>query len=427
MKSSFPRAFYRAFATFALLSLPWIVWPPLVTSRSQRAPARLALVGARIYPSPSEPPIPNGVVLIEDGRVAAVGPKRSVRIPRDAVVLDCAGGVVTAGFWNSHVHFAELKWENAAAIPAPRLAQQLQEMLTRYGFTTVFDTGSFLENTRAIQKRIESGEVPGPRIFTTGEILFPKGGAPGPELAKSYGFIAGEMPEVDTPRQAAQIARQKLDAGADAIKIYAATWRPPIVKMPLGVIRAVAAETHRRRKLVLAHPSSTEGLEASIKGGVDILVHTAPKSGLWNQTLVARMKAADIALIPTLKLWKFESRDMAPSDSEKFVNQGVAQLRAYAQAGGQILFGTDVGYISDSDPADEYGLMAQAGMTFPQILASLTTAPAERFGQPRRTGRIMPDMDADIVVLNADPARDVRGFARVRYTLRGGRLIYRGQ
>jgi hypothetical protein len=57
-------------------------------------------------------------------------------------VLDCSGLTITAGFWNSHVHFFERKWANAATIPAPELTRQLQEMLTRYGFTSVFDLGS---------------------------------------------------------------------------------------------------------------------------------------------------------------------------------------------------------------------------------------------------------------------------------------------
>jgi imidazolonepropionase-like amidohydrolase len=70
--------------------------------------------------------------------------------------------------------------------------------------------------------------------------------------------------------------------------------------------------------------------------------------------------------------------------------------------------------------------MAQAGMTPMQILASLTTAPAARFKENQRRGRVAQGMDADLVVLEADPAADVRNFSRVRHTLRGGRLIYSG-
>ena len=102
----------------------------------------LALVGGTVYVTPTDEPIRNGVVLIQDGKISAVGNKASLRVPQNFPVLDCSGNTITAGFWNSHVHFLNEKWTNAAAIPAPELTRQLQDMFTRYGFTSVFDTGS---------------------------------------------------------------------------------------------------------------------------------------------------------------------------------------------------------------------------------------------------------------------------------------------
>jgi imidazolonepropionase-like amidohydrolase len=101
-----------------------------------------------------------------------------------------------------------------------------------------------------------------------------------------------------------------------------------------------------------------------------------------------------------------------------------AQLRAFAELGGQVLFGTDIGYMIDYDPTDEYVFMQQAGLSYAEILAALTTAPAARFGAAARTGRLARGLDADIVVTDGDPARDITGLAKVRYTLRGGRIIY---
>ena len=69
--------------------------------------------------------------------------------------------------------------------------------------------------------------------------------------------------------------------------------------------------------------------------------------------------------------------------------------------------------------------MAGAGLDWRQILASLTTHPAERFGHAQRKGRIAVGMDADLVVLARDPAIDPAAFAGVTYTIRGGRIIYR--
>ncbi|HJU55031.1 MAG TPA: amidohydrolase family protein [Pyrinomonadaceae bacterium] len=386
----------------------------------------LALVGARIYPSPSENPIDDGVVLIRNGRVVAVGARGRIRVPRNARRLDCAGLTLVAGFWNSHVHFTELKWEQAASLPASQLTRQLQEMLTRYGFTTVFDTGSYWEITKLIRQRIETGEVLGPKIFSTGEILFPKGGLPPAASLKEIGSIVREMPEVENARQAVSLVRQKFLSGVDAVKLYAQTFWDPNLKLSPEVIKAVTAEAHRRGRLVLAHPSNTYGLEASIDGGVDVLLHTTPQTGPWGEALLTKMKRKGIALVPTLKLWRVEGekRNAPPNAVQAFQDKGVEQLRAYFQAGGKILFGTDVGYVTDYDPVEEYEQMARAGMRFQDILASLTTSPAARFGESRRKGRIATGMDADLVLLAADPASDIKALSNVRYTLRKGKVIY---
>jgi imidazolonepropionase-like amidohydrolase len=391
-----------------------------------RRPVRLALVGGTIHPAPGVAPIRDGVVVIEGDRIVGVGSRSAVPVPAGATVLDCGGGSVLAGFWNSHVHFSQRKWQAAASIPADELTQQLQEMLTGYGFTTVFDTGSALANTKQIGRRVAKGEVLGPDILTAGEIIWPPGGAPRAEMLQVLGFMASDMPEAGTAQKAATLARRLLDAGADGVKLYAATWATdPSVVMPAEAIAAAAREAHRRGKPALAHPSNRPGIEAALAGGVDILVHSAPQSGEWDAALLAEMKKHRMALIPTLKLWRYETRHARLSGSRRFLQAAVDQLRRFARGGGEVLFGTDVGYMADYDPTDEYVLMEQAGLSFQQVLASLTTAPAARFGA-RDKGRIERGKRADLVVLASDPTADLRVLARVRTTIRAGRVIYSG-
>jgi imidazolonepropionase-like amidohydrolase len=138
----------------------------------------LALVHAKIYPSPTELPIENRVILVYAGRILAVGPTATIKVPRHATVIDCHGLVVTAGFWNSHVHILMPGLLHAENLSSEQITKQLQEMLTRWGFTTVFDIASVLENTTLIRRRIESGAVRGPRILTVGEPFWGKGGTP---------------------------------------------------------------------------------------------------------------------------------------------------------------------------------------------------------------------------------------------------------
>jgi imidazolonepropionase-like amidohydrolase len=99
----------------------------------------------------------------------------------------------------------------------------------------------------------------------------------------------------------------------------------------------------------------------------------------------------------------------------------------FVARGGQVLFGTDVGYMTDYDPTREYELMAKAGLTAMQILASLTTTPAARWHEQDSRGRIATGIEADIVVLDADPADSPRNFAAVRCAIRGGEIIYSRQ
>jgi imidazolonepropionase-like amidohydrolase len=397
----------------------------LAPSAAAQTAAPLALTGATVYPAPDQPAIPNAVVLLRDGRIAAVGPQGSVRVPAGSDTLDCTGLTVVAGFWNSHVHFGERKWARAFELPAAEASEQLRQMLTGHGFTHVFDTGSPLENTLALRRRIAAGEIEGPAILTTGDIIWPKGGVPSLAVMTALGFITEPQDEVATPAEAAG-ARERLDDGADGVKVYAATWftEEPVV-MPGPVIAAATKETHGRGKLLFAHPTNAAGLEAALAGGVDVLVHTAPGMQTWSDSLVRRMVKAGVAVVPTLKLWRYESRSARLAFSRPFVQAGVDQLRAFHRAGGTVLFGTDVGYVLDYDTAEEFALMAQAGLGFSDILASLTTNPARRFGYEKTAGRVAPGMEADLVVLDGDPGRDIGALARVRYTVRQGRIIYR--
>ncbi len=385
----------------------------------------MALVGGRVQPSPEAAVIPDGVIIIVGGVIADVGTRSEVRVPTGATILDCTGGTVTAGFWNSHVHFTGTQWGAADVAPAEQLASALRAMLTSYGVVHVLDTGSGLPNTLALRRRIESGEIPGPGIMTVGSGFAPEGGSP-------YYILPARLPELRSAGPTAAMVDAEIARGADAVKLFTGSWARPdsIVVMPVELVRAATDTAHRRGKLVLAHPSNSAGARVAIEGGVDILAHTFPTEldrRPWDRALPGMMRDRRMALIPTLKLFPYELRKAAlpPAVVDIVLGNAQAQLRAFADLGGQVLFGTDVGYMIDYDPTDEYVLMQQAGLSYAGILAALTTAPAERFGAAARTGRLAKGLAADIVVTDGDPARDITGLAQVRYTVRSGRVIYR--
>jgi imidazolonepropionase-like amidohydrolase len=88
------------------------------------------------------------------------------------------------------------------------------------------------------------------------------------------------------------------------------------------------------------------------------------------------------------------------------------------------LFGTDVGYMTDYSTEDEFPALAECGFNARDILRMLTIAPAERFGVADKKGTVEHGKRADLTVLDQDPDRDITAFARVRFAIRNGRLLY---
>jgi imidazolonepropionase-like amidohydrolase len=361
----------------------------------------LALVGAKVYLSPTDPPLENATILIHNGTITAVGPSSTTKPPRLAravTIIHCKGLVVTAGFWNSHVHLLTPDLLDPAKLSASDLSAKLESMFTRWGFTTVFDVGSLPEKTANVRARIISGEVRGPRILTVGAPFYPEGGTP--IYVKSF-LEENHVPsaEVASPQQAVDRLRQQLNDGADGAKIFAGAilGGGKVLIIQLDIAAAIVTEAH-----------------------------TTPMSGPWTPELVQRIKAANMALIPILTLFQVESKKFGASEEESAqVDRDAAQqLKSYSDAGGQILFGTDAGYIDQFDTAQEFTLMSRAGLTFPQILASLTTNPAQRFNAASHSGRIAKNMDADLVVLSADPALDITALSQVSFTIRHGKILF---
>ena len=386
----------------------------------------LALVGSKIYTSPTEPPIENGSIVIHDGKIVAVGSTTAIKIPKKADVIDCEGLVVTAGFWNSHVHILPPGLLHAEKQSAQEINSQLQQMFTKWGFTTVFDVASILQNTNLIRRRIKSGEVLGPRILTVGEPFWVKNGTP--IYVKRYleeNHVS--IPEVESIAQAKERVHQQIQNGANGIKIFAnSIEQNTVLTMPLELAQAIVTEAHAEHKPVFAHVTNDAGIVVALKSGVDILAHTAPNGTPWSPSLVQQMTSTHTALTPTLTLWDEEAKKGNASEEEtvREIGRGAAQLKVFSQAGGQVLFGTDIGYIQHYDTSEEFTWMSRAGMSFPQILASLTTNPAQRFGYSAHSGRIAKGMDADLVVLNGDPGSEITAFSDVRYTIRAGKIIY---
>lgn len=375
----------------------------------------IALVGGRICVSPFQE-IGDGIVIIQDGKIAAVGSRSQVKVPQGMGIVDCGGMTIMAGFQNSHVHFTEPKWNDAAKLPVDQLTQQFEGMFTRYGFTSVVDTGSNLVNTEALRTRVDSGEVLGPRILTAGSPLYPPNGVPYYVNGSLPPGIVKQLPQPATPAEAVKQVDDHIAQGADVIKLFTGSWvaRGQVVTMPPEVAKAAVDEAHKKGKLVFAHPSNVAGFQIALDANVDVLAHAVEDLSGWNRSYIRQMKQQGMWMIPTLKLFSKDSN----------LKEILGEVQDFSAANGPILFGTDVGFIEDYNPTGEYLLMERAGMDFSHILQSLTSAPARRFGEINVRGQVKQGLNADLVVVAGDPENDIRALTRVNYVFRDGRIIY---
>ena len=187
--------------------------------------------------------------------------------------------------------------------------------------------------------------------------------------------------------------------------------------MSASDVRAITGQAHRLGLQTFAHPTDAPGAEVAIDNGVDILAHTEALAGPWSAAFVAKLRARNIGLIPTLMLFEVDPDPRTP------IATSIQQLRMQALSGGDVLFGTDAGFMQVYDPTEEYRLMGRA-MNWKAILASLTTTPARRFGYKLRSGKVQAGYAADLILLQRDPATDVANFATVQRVVRSGVLIY---
>ena len=189
-----------------------------------------------------------------------------------------------------------------------------------------------------------------------------------------------------------------------------------ITPMNVDIARAAADEAHHFGQLVFSHSTNLEGTRVAVAAGVDVLAHSPEVTEGIDRSFMEQMIQQRMTIIPTLKLFAHDAN--------------IAQIRAldleYHRLGGRLVYGTDTGFLPDYEQGEEFRQLALAGFSFRDVLAMLTTAPAELFHRSQHEGKVAPGMRADITILSKDPAAgDPLAFTAVKYTIRGGKIIWR--
>lgn len=381
----------------------------------------LAFTNAKIYLDPFKTPIERGSVIIAGSKIIGIGESGKISIPQNAKQVSLAGKCILAGFWNSHIHLMEPHWLSTDSLSGEQLSSQFQKLLTSYGFTHAVDLAALdIGNLTRLRKRIENGNVEGPALLLAGVPFAPPAASP-------FYIAPYRLPELDSKKAVKKHIKEQFSKGADLIKIWSASpTGTAIINMPPELVMTAAKLTRQRNRILAAHPTNLEGAEIAVNHGVNLLVHSAPEDrNPWPEDLIVKMVQKRVGLIPTLKLykWDLESHGII-TENHSLIETAVTQLKQYHQQGGIILFGTDLGYMTDYNPLDEWLLMQKAGLSYLDILASMTTTPAEFFGLGDKVGRVETGFTANLVVLSEDPAVSINAFSSIFYTIQNGRIIY---
>jgi imidazolonepropionase-like amidohydrolase len=319
-----------------------------------------------------------------------------------------------------HVHFTEPKWSGADWQSKEKLNGQLRDMLTGRGFTTVVDLGSDPRDTVSLRRRIEDGELSGPLIYTAGTPLYPEKGVPFYVRENAPRYLLWFLPQPATPQEARLDVRRNIGAGADVLKLFTGVYvaRGTIKPMRVDVARAAVLRARGFSEIAFAHPSNVEGVKVALASGVDVLAHTPDTTDGIDEGLIEQM-ARKVSMVPTLKMF-----GSTVTKKPAYLQPIYDIVKRFRADGGNLLFGTDVGYMADYSTEDEYDALGQCGLTSADILKMLTVGPAARMGVTSTKGTLTVGKLADFVVLGSDPASNVKAFADVRATVRSGTVIW---
>lgn len=421
-------------AALAELSGPMLAAP--------RGSGPLAFVGATLIDATGAPPVRDAVVVVDQSRIAAAGPRRSVRIPAGARRIDVAGKTILPGLWDMHAHVEQVEWG---------------PVYLAAGVTTARDCGNELDFIRSVRDTIEAGKGLGPSLL----------------LAC---IVDGDSPRaVGTSRlreesEIPKLIRTFKDARCSQVKIYSSV--PPRLIAPL------ARAAHEAGMSVTGHIPNGIGAVHAVEAGMDQINHlqyvaraflptsydpdaTLPDPVLQKAALEVDLsspsskktleffRSRNVVVDPTMalgELWahtaeenasvepglskvaeplrrQLETAGVPPDQSEKahaLWKLALEILRALHQAGVRIVAGTDQAVPGHSIHR-EMEIYVSAGFSPMEAIQAATIVPARAMKLDREVGTIEAGKRADLIIVDGDPLADIRNLRRVVTVVHSGR------
>lgn len=422
------------------------------TAAAQHYPTRgsstVVLRAARIVDGTGAAPIRDGVVVVTDDRIVAVGAASAVRVPAGARQMNLGDVTLMPGFIDLHVHLIGREVEDAGAQNSATrdypgflaaLGTEHARLTLMAGFTTARMVGAPGFQDVGLRAAIDGGYVPGPRLQVAGHSLGITGGhcdennfRPGlfdgtPETGIADG--------VDEVRAA---VRYQVKYGADVIKTCATAGVLSGGSQGIGAsqysseeLEAMVAEARTLGRKVAAHAHGTEGIKRAVRAGVATIEH-----GSFLDEEGARLMAEHgTYLVPTLMAGEAVERAAAAGGLPPFIadkaRAAAAAMRNAIKiakaAGTPIALGTDAGVGQHGENGHEFTLMVQwGGLTPMEAIVAGTSSAAKALGWEDRIGTLRAGLLADLVAVPGDPLRDVTLLERPSFVMKGG-VVFRGE
>lgn len=484
----------HASVTIALAVLGAAVTPQLHGQRPARDAgpqngAVVAIVGATVIDGNGGPPVPDATIVVRGKRIAEIGPRASVRVPRGARVIDAAGKFATPGFIDTNVHISLYNNNESMVRYEPRftdLVVETAQLVLKHGITTVRDSYGALLPLNAVRDSIARGKLIGPRLLVAGNIVG-WGGPKSPLFSNAapttyfdelmMDFIAQDAGEelLELPPDELRVAINRyLDRGPDFIKYGGTSHTNSLITFSPRQQEAIVEEVHRRGLFAEVHATNPEPLRISVLAGIDLIqhpeVHSVPIPDdlvklIVERNVICSILSNGITGKPWADYQKGRLRaDSARADSLKSDTLGLAARkktgwelrnersatrlalrRANAQkliAGGCVTTPSTDTYLSGAPEFrrtprnDPHMMPGTATLAAIEGLVELGMTPAQAIVAATRTGAIAsqglkdygtlePGKYADILLLDADPTVDITNIRKLSLLMKEGVIIDR--
>ena len=414
-------------------------------------PAEYKLIsGSYLIDGKGGPPVHIGAVLVKGSKIVAAGPAREVVAPEGAPVelLEYPGKTLMPGMIDCHTHhngFGDGRLgDDVGAMPDEILAIQSARNARAClyaGVTTIRENGAKNQTMFRVREAVQQGITPGPRMVLCGRPITIIGG--------HTWYFGGE---VTGPVEAVAATRQLFKEGADYIKIMATggttrTSDPLRPAFNLEELKAITDEAHKFGRLTATHCTSTQGTINSLDAGVDMIIHCyfREADGTWSfrEDVAERLGRQGAYINPTIhvnrsRIWALQKRkeDRGLTPEEQGVLDGqlrdfevrLEHLSRLADMGLKIITGSDSswGDYQLGNTVYETECLTMAGLSAIQGVVSVTSEAAKSLGVDSITGTLEPDKEADILVIDGNPADNIQDLWKVEEVFLGGQRVDRG-